>query len=208
MGINGVDGPAGAGRSMVDFEGQLSELGGDVNAQVAVMLLSQARENREAADRGRAAEEANLEAQEVAQVAAIHAQADDIRSAGSAALVGDLFSGGLSVLGGVVRLGGEDKPTPSEFDRLQARGAMLDTEGRIVKAGADFAGSVFNGAKSDEQAAESAAGHAADAAKRRLDDLKGLHSDARDLARAAIDFLRETTRTKGETDRTAISIRG
>ena len=57
-------------------------LEGDIAAQVAALAIRTAKEQRDANSQIRSAEEAGLQREEAAQVAAMHDQADDIRAAG------------------------------------------------------------------------------------------------------------------------------
>jgi len=191
-----------------DFGEIAGEFGGDVNSRVAAMMLHHARDVRESAQTARAAEEENLRRQEDAQIRSMHEQADRIRSAGiasgTALIAGGAFqfAGGMVALNGPTLASGDLAPTAKGTQvALDGVGQAAQGTGKLVASHEERAGKI---ADSDS----TAAGHRADAAKRRLDDLDEEAANARELARTAIDFLRDQTRTKGSADSAAVSIRG
>jgi hypothetical protein len=194
MNVNAVDAGAASVGSSLDFDARLNDLGGDVNARVAAMVLGAARDSRDAADQARVAEEENLREQEAQQVQAMHEQADAIRAAGNWALGGAIVSGGTQLVGAAGGFGGDREP--------------YETGGKLVGAAAQYGGKLEDAHKTDLDATETTAKNHVEASTRRLGDIKELRSDARDLKQAAVDFLRESTRTRGEIDRAPLSIRG
>jgi hypothetical protein len=185
-----------------------ADFGGDVSASVAAMMLQHASESRDLTRQARAAEEKNLEAQESAEVQAMHVQADDIRAAGRWEGLTTIGAGAITCVAGVVTatgaaLGsGELKHGPAgAVDALKGSGKLAEGFGEWQGAEAQGDGKV---AESDGVAA----GNRAEAAKRRLEDLRDEEKDANDLAHTAIDFYRDQTRTKADTDSATLSFRG
>ena len=77
------------------------DLGGDINAQVAAMLLVNARDARNNAKVERGAQEEIALAEEHQQIEKLHEQADEIRKAGRERGVAMMVGGGLTVAGSV-----------------------------------------------------------------------------------------------------------
>jgi hypothetical protein len=185
----------------------LLDFGGDVGASVAAMMLLHARETREGTSEARAAEERNIEAQEARQVQAMHDQADQIRAAGLWEGTSNIVAGVLGVGAGAVTLNGETLRSGELVTSAQGRVEYLNGSAKVVVG----SGNVFAAIdKADAQNAEAdgvAAGNRSEAAKRRLADLNDAAKDAQELTRTAIDFYRDATRTKADTDRAAVSMR-
>jgi len=185
-----------------------TELGGDVNASVAAMMLIHAKQMRELVQTARSFEEENLRIHEERQVRAMHEQADRIRAAGITEGVGLMASGGFQIASGIVGLSGTTLRSGELTPRAQGTQAVLQGAGagangvsQLVAAGDKHAADVAN-------IEATAAEHRAEAAKRRLDDLEDEAAEARDLTKKVIEFLRDQTRTKAGTDNAAASIRG
>jgi len=178
--------------SSLDFDKLAESLGGDANARLAAMVLICGKEKRAAAGQARSIEEQHLQTEEAAQVAAIHDQADATRAAAFFNGFGGIVTGGTAVLSDC-GVGGEG---------LKDAGAGAGDLSKMVGKMKDADGS-------DAEAAGTEAGNRAHASIRRLDDLKDLSKDARDMINDAFEFLRGTLRTKAETDQAAVNgIRG
>jgi len=185
-----------------------AELGGDVNASVAAMMLLHAKQMRESVQTARSFEEENLRIHEECQVQAMHEQADRIRAAGIAEGVGLIASGGCQIASGIVGLSGSRLASGELTPSRQGTQAVLQGAGTGANGVSQLSAAGDKHAADRADANATAAGHRAEATKRRLDDLQDEAAEARDLAKKVIEFLRDQTRTKASTDNAAASIRG
>jgi hypothetical protein len=185
-----------------------SRFGGDENAMIAALMLGHARDVREGARVARAAEEKNIEAQENLQVQAMHDQADDLRTAGTIEGITEIGAGVLEVGAGEITMTGETFPSGELKPAFSGEALTLKAFGEIGKGTGTMVASYYKGESQDADANGTAAGHHAQAAIRRLDDIKDLEKDARDLARTAVDFYRDQTRAKADADHAALFLRG
>jgi hypothetical protein len=192
------------GASADGVDGQFD---GDVNAQVAAMMLVHAKESRDLNDTAREAEEKHLKEQQDAQVQAMHDQADAVRTAGFADCLGAVFQGGLTMMGGAITMNGATASGGGLAPCDQGTVTYLNGFGQLGGAAGKFVGDMERAHEKDLEADGVDDGNHADQAKRRLDDLKEQRQDARELTKTAVDFLRQAEQTKGEADRAAVSIR-
>jgi len=185
-----------------------TRFGGDPNAEIAALMLGHARDVREGARQARAAEEKNIEAQENQQVEEMRNQAEDIRRAGYVEGVTEIGTGVLDVFAGETTMNGattmHGKLTP------QVEGDVLVMKGSsdVLKGAGTMGAAWFKGESQIDDANGTAASHHAQAAIRRLDDIKDVEKDARDLARNAIDFYRDQVHTQADADHAAVFLRG
>jgi hypothetical protein len=171
-----------------------AELGGDIGAQVAAMVLLAARDNRNAAREAQRAEEANLFEQQRAEVEAMHAQADATRSAALDAARGKIFAGSADIGAALV------------IDPQRA--AALSALGDLGAGVQDLRASQHDFQAAEHSADATRAGNLAEASARRLDQLDSVIDDARDLKNDALSFLRGIRQTENQTDEAAIFLRG
>jgi hypothetical protein len=186
-----------------------AEFGGDPNATLAVLMLAHARDVRDGARDTRAAEERNLEAQEDRQVQAMHEQADDTRWAGWVGGATEIGAGVLQTYAGSMTMTGATNPKTGEIT-AEVNGSVLKVNGygELVKGAGNVGSSLLKAEGEDADADGTAAGHRAQASIRRLDDIKETEKDARELARTAIDFYRDQTRSKTDADHATLFLRG
>jgi hypothetical protein len=185
-----------------------SEFGGDVNASVAAMMLLHAKEVRESVQTARSLEEENLQRQEENQIRSMHEEADKTRAAGFEEGFGLLISGGLQMASGGVSIFGPTTEAGELTKGAKGTQDILRGAGEGTRGGTQLLATADKGAADGAKADATDAEHRADAAKRRLSDLKDEAADARELAKKAIDFLRDQTRTNASTDQAAANIRG
>jgi hypothetical protein len=193
MAIDSVSGP-GAGRVLRDYEDMAVELGGDVNAMVAVMVLQSGTDERHAADDAKALEENRLEAAAAEQVASFHEQADHLRAGATLDMLGAVVEGAVEI--GSVFAGSKTKN-------------ILNGAGKVGKG-------VFTRLAGDQKADErdaagegSAAANRVQASERRLKDIQETRADARELINKALEFLGKAQQTDASTKLTvANAIRG
>lgn len=169
------------------------DLGGDPSARIAAMALIASKETRDATQEARAREEQHLQAQEVAQVRAMHAQADALRRASTIEGISQVAGGGLQIAAA----------TLDQCETAKALGGATEVLGGMGKVGSAqerFVASVH-------EANSVRSGQLAEASARRFRDLESSLDQARDLRNAAVDFLRTATRIEHESDQASI-IRG
>jgi hypothetical protein len=208
MAINATSEVHSSSHVLLSSDDLTAEFSGDVNGSVAAMMLLHARDTRELAGQARSAEETNLAAQENEQVAKMREKADDLRAAGEWEGITTMIGGGLGVASGFVTMtgstfkSGELKPGPRGLsDGLSGTGTILGGIGKLGAADLHSDGDLAD-------ADATAAANRAEQSKRRLEDIKDMESDARDLARSAVDFYRDVSQTKADGDRAAVFLRG
>jgi len=190
---------------LVDEGNIAAELGGDVDAQLAALLLTSAHDSREAARVERDQEEAQLGEAEQHQVELMLKQADSIRAAGRARGYGMIASGALTVEGGLTALA-VDLHQPgtkvgAEFESSLAGG------GKLVEGVFDLGATGFEAAEATQRAQATAMGNQAEESTRRLDELSAQIADARDLARTALEFLRNVKQAETQSDQASLYLR-
>ncbi len=185
-----------------------SEFSGDVYGSVAAMILLQAKENRDMARTAKIAEENNLLAEENEQVEKMHDKADEVRAAGSWEGWTTIGAGLLEMGSGVVTMTGSTSEAGDLLPKAKGEAALMSSGGTVFQGIGKLEGAEHNGAATDDEADATLASNRADFIKRKLEDIKDLEKDANDLGRDAIDFYRNIVSTKGETDRSAIFLRG
>lgn len=182
-----------------DSEDLARELGGDVHAEVAAMVLLAAKDSRDGAREAKTHEERLLRATEDAQVEHMHAQADAVRSAAWYQGVGQIGAG-FAQVGSALSLDKAGRPT-EDSEIVGAGGEIFSGLTSLASAESRFA------AAKHEADATSASNLGAES-KRRIEDIRADLDDARDLKNAALDFLRNTTQAEAATDQAAIFLRG
>lgn len=212
-----------------------AELGGDVNAQAAALMLKHGHEKRTQTRELRGVQETRLQDFEQQQVNKMREQATQMLIANQRRAWGMIVSGGLGVAAGAVTMGSAaaagraasseaaaKAATSAEQTASAARTAEEATRAaqtaRGVALSLDGGGSVSRGVMdltaadaekdaADAEAASVAAEHKASAAKRRIDDLKDEEQGARELIRTALDFLKNVREGQGAVDRATIAQR-
>jgi hypothetical protein len=185
-----------------------AELGGDVTASVAAMMLLHAKQTREAVQTAQAIEEEKLSIYEENQIRSLHEQADWTRSAGIKEGLGLMMKGGLRIASGTVGIRASTLENGELSPGARGSQAILDGSGDGAQGGSQLLAAVDNHAADVAEADATDAEHRAEAAKRRLEDLDDQSADARKLTKDVIEFLRDQARTKASTDNAAASIRG
>lgn len=182
MSINGVE-----NRSvsiLMQTQDQLAaELGGDVNAQVAAMLLKHSQERKSALREERQAQEQLVSTMEARQVAKMRESATEIRTAAQERAIGQIANGACQIAGGCVSMGG------SEID--QAVGEAWKGTGASAEGVTSFDAAEHDYAKGMADADAKQAEHLAGEASRGLEDIKDDQKSAHELVRTALDFLKE-----------------
>lgn len=170
------------------------ELGGDTNAQVAAMLLKHAHDTKRQTRTARMHEEHHLRDQEANQVKKMREQADLEYSAAVKRATGQMVNGLAQMGAGVAGMSGTDE--------LQTK--ALTGGGEMFKGGMDLSAASNDLDASNREADGVAAGNRAKASERRLEDLKAEESDATELIRTALDFVRGASDAAAQANRTAI----
>jgi hypothetical protein len=119
-----------------------------------------------------------------------------------------MVSGGFQIASGVVGVAGPTLQNGQLSPGAEGTQSILQGAGSAARGAGEMFAAEDNRAAGVADADATEAGHAAEAAKRRIDHLEKEAAAARELAKLAIDFLRERTRTKASTDAAAASIRG
>jgi hypothetical protein len=180
------------------------ELGGDPAAQLAALALKMSHDSREAGQAARSAEEQNILEHQGRQIEALHAQADAIRAAGWARGLAQIGSGGLQVAGGLSTLSNLPK-TELQAVTVGAESKVFTGSADVLAGGGEIIGSSFDARAQEHAAAATAANHRAEAGERRLDGISEELAAARELARDAIDFLREARGIQNSTEQAPVN---
>jgi hypothetical protein len=171
-----------------------TEVGGDLNAEIAVMMLKQAEQKRERLDLARDTLESELSRQESRQVASLREQAAETRTAAETAGLAGILAASANGIGSVAQACGA-----TSADMLP-----LNTAAQAVSSYGQIAGPAHSFHADTAHADSVASGQHAEEVKRALDDLKDEDQSARDLSRAALDMLGETNRTENSTYQAAL----
>jgi hypothetical protein len=174
------------------------EVSGDINARLAAMLLAQSQDQKDYLREARRAEEQHLRAVEEAEVQAIRDEAAHTRSAAQSRAVGAMVSGGLQVASGVA-LGSIECKTEAESSARILQGA-----GDFGKAVMDLDAAASDHAAGEARAEAKSAENKSKESERRLADIEAEVREARELAKTAIQFLRDMTDKEGEVQRAAL----
>lgn len=170
------------------------ELGGDTNAQVAAMLLKHAHDTKRQTRTARMHEEHHLRDQEATQVKRMREQADLEYHAAVKRAAGGMVSGLTQMGAGVACMSGT-----AEAETKVATGG-----GELFKAGMDGLAAGDDLKASNREIEGVAADQRAQASARRMEDLKAAESDATELIRTALDFVRGASDADAQANRTAI----
>lgn len=196
MSIDRVGGPSQSPITMMDSYEQVSaELGGDVDAQIAALMLVSSHEQRESLQKARQATEERLEASEDEQVKSMREQADAIEKAGFWKGAAQMCEGAGQIAAGGFGLG-TDAQEPAQ--------SLSAGTGKAGGAGLDFIGGEYDREAAEKNADATAAGNRADADKRTLDDVRGDDKDARDTARKALDMVEQLQNTQAAMNQAAL----
>jgi hypothetical protein len=187
------------GSSIVLNGGNLApELGGDINARVAAMLLEQSQDRKDYLREARRAEEQHLRAVEDAEVQAIREEAVHVRAAAQSRAIGAMVSGGFQIAGGAVMAGSEGDAEG------QGVSGVLGGLGKTGEAIGEFSASSSDFAAGEARAKAKSAENNSKESERRLGDIEEEVREARDLAKTAIQFLRDVAEKEGEIQRSAL----
>lgn len=198
MSTNGVNNSGSSTLAMWQSESALAaELGGDVNAQVAAMMLKHGHDKRANVRQVRHSEEDNLRAHEERQVSKLREQADHVLAAAKRAAYGKIASGGLQIAGGGVAIGGANQGWSAGL-----KGASAGVEGgtELWAANASHEGKLA-------EIASTEADHRSAEAKRRMDDLRDEEQGAREIIKSTFDFLKEANEAKAGIERAVLNSR-
>ncbi|MCU0694438.1 MAG: hypothetical protein MUF54_23895 [Polyangiaceae bacterium] len=208
MSVQGIGSANGASLAYSNAEDIARELGGDINAQVAAMMLVHARENQHAAREARDVQEKAIAAEEHAQIAAMRDQADRIREQADAQQTGAWMSGLAGMAAGAVtfygaQFAGSDA-TQAAFTRCEGVSTGVASAGKLAGGIYEAKATIARGGATDAETDATAAGHRKQAAERQLDDIKDDARDARDMKRTVLDFLRDMNQSRADAERNAI----
>jgi hypothetical protein len=174
------------------------EVSGDINARIAAMLLEQSQDRKDYLREARRVEEENLRAFEAAEVQAVRDEAAHTRAAAQSRAIGAMVSGGFQVAGGVA-LGGIANKTDAKAtsDCLNGSGELTEGFMGLNAAARDYAAGE---ARADAKSAENKGNES----ERRLGDIEEEVREARELAKTAMQFLRDMADKEGEVQRAAL----
>jgi hypothetical protein len=184
-----------------------ADMGGDINAQLAAMVLKNARDNDKETSHARMLEEREIRQENASAVSEMRDKADDMRA-------GAWISGGLQAIGGGLSM-------LSTFAEIDAKGfeakedtlAQLDASSTAAwlqggSSGAQAASGIVQGGYQAAAVAYDAsitqATHQAEESERRLDTIAEHREDSKDAFNAAMDFLREVNKIEHDTNLTII----
>jgi hypothetical protein len=174
------------------------EVSGDINARIAAMLLEQSQDRKDYLREARRVEEEHLRTVEKAEVQAIRDEAVHTRAAAQSRAIGAMVSGGFQVAGGVALGGiagkGDAKATSDIFN---GSGELSEGFMGLSAAASDYAAGE---ARADAKSAENKSKES----ERRLGDIEEEVREARELAKTAIQFLRDMAEKEGEVQRAAL----
>ena len=173
-----------------------AELGGDVNAQMAAMVLKHSQESREDLETVRDLEEANITKLEREQVESMMDQADAVRTAGLISGGTQMASAAFGALGSITAAKGQDEVAQVFNVIAQGAGGV----GELAASGSHHDAAVA-------QANATQQGNAAEAAKRRFDEVNSELDEVRAFAREGMDFLKEIRRTEAATNSAALFLK-
>jgi hypothetical protein len=164
---------------------------GDLGAQMAALVIQNAKSQRDANHQLRDAQEHALLREEAAQIQAMHEKADDTRAAG-------WVKGGAGMLSGGFTIGGSFGPAQSEV-RTRWNGASQIVEG----FGSGFGG-MAEGAIADDETRAKSHEHAAGFYERSLNATRESLRESQDLLERVIDFYKAYE--QGQADATKTSV--
>lgn len=177
---------------------------GDPGAMMAALIIKSAKEERSTSEQARDAEAAIQDCEERNEVAAMHAQADDIRYEGIAKGLSEVGSGALTVASGSAQVDTARAPTKAASDVFNGHAKSYDGAGRIASGvGELYSKQLAANGKEHEATAkmhEQAATHAKHSVDSSDDDVK----DARELFKKALDFYHEYATSKAQADAAAL----
>lgn len=187
------------GSSLLLNGGNLAtELGGDINARLAAMLLEQSQDRKDYLREARRAEEQHLRAVEESEVRSMREEAAHTRAAAQSRAIGAIVSGGFQVAGGVA-LGGNncERNAQSSSKILEGSGKFAEGMTGLDAAASDYAA---DEARADAKTAENKGKES----ERRLGDINDEVREARELAQSALQFLRDVADKEAEIQRAAL----
>ena len=197
------------------FDQSVSDMEGDPQLQMAAMMLKHARETRKGNDQQRSLEEKNIQSAEKQQLQQMRAEAKKIRKAAKKRAVGQIANGAFTAASGAVTLTGAGmhagKGTDAygkAMDGYKGSATTLQGIGGTAEGYTGLEAIDIDDKASEHRRNATAAEHRADASKRRLDKIDEADGASKDLKDAALDHMRNVTRTQNDTDQAAIYLRG
>lgn len=188
--------------SLMDLDQQLNlELAGDSGAEIAALLVLSARDSRNQAKAAEQAEEQHMTQLENEQVNSLYEQADATRAAGWARGMGQIISGGATMIGAGAGLNRDDGLGETEANGWAGAGNVAKGGLELIASEHDFDANVSSAQATD-------AGNKLQHAERRLQRLGEEQSDAAQLVRTALQAASDLSRTETATDQAAIFLRG
>jgi hypothetical protein len=173
------------------------EVSGDINARIAAMLLAQSQDRKDYLREARRAEEQHLRAVEDAEVQAIRDEAVHTRAAAQSRAIGAIVSGGFQ-MGSGVAIGTMD------CGDAETTSKILEGSGKASDGIAGLNASTSDYAAGEDRADAKSAENKSKESERRLGNIEEEVREARELAKTAIQFLRDVTEKEGEIQRAAL----
>ena len=169
-----------------------AELGGDAHAQVAALLLVQARDKGTDVRMMRQCQRERIQQHHESQMQALRDKANREYQAARAGSFGKLLDGGLTVASGCVMTKGENGVGTSQ---------VLSGLGKASSASMDFLAAGDSRMAGRLHAVVAQEEHAVAEAKQQLEELGDEQADLQKLAKVAIDFLKDMQSAKEQVDR-------
>ena len=164
---------------------------GDLGAQMAALVIQNAKSQRNANHQIRDAQEHALAREEAAEVQALHDKADDTRTAGWVSGGAGMLSGGCTIAGSFASQGSDAR-------------VRWEGSGKIVEGiGSGFTG-MAKGAIADDETRVEAHGNAAGFYERSLNATRDSLRESQDLLERVIDFYKAYQ--QGESDAVKTSV--
>ncbi len=174
--------------SLIPDQEQISaQFGGDTAAELAAMVFLFARERRQDAAEQRELTEQRIETAEAEQVDELHEQA-------TYAMWGAFFNGAAQIASGAGQIGSGCKLAVGD----EATAAMRQGGGEAFGGVLQLGGAISQGEAGHHEASAQEASHAADAAKRDMDEVNENRDEAQELGNRVLDFLDEIQKLKAE----------
>lgn len=187
--------------SLMDLDQQLALSPiGDSGAEIAALLVLGARDSRDQAKAAAQADDRRLTQLEDKQVDELYEQADAVRAAGWAKGMGQMVTGGASLVGAGVMAA--DGGAGAQAAAAWKGGAD------IIKGGLDIAASNYEFEANISSADATDAANAAKHVERHLQQLQEEQGDASQLARTAIQAAADLSRAQTSADQAMIFLRG
>jgi hypothetical protein len=173
-----------------------SQLGGNPEAYMAAIVMKFANERSDAAREQRQQTEEHIAKVQGQQIERLRDAADELRDGALWGAAGGVVGGAVTMYSGTLNLQKENQ--------LATKLAGLGT---MVQGAGDGVEGVCNANSQHDEASATAADNRADAATRRLEIVQDDLDGARELEKAALDFLDQVVEIRAQTDQ-SMFIRG